>query len=133
MILSALSSNDEPLSEESFRATEVLQEAIAGMKSAGVAVEENEVSIKYIYRWHLLDIFLLDNIRNLWYNRGRKRENNMTNCIDITNLTTAQLDTLLNDLLAGKKTFKEAVAENPAPFSIIVKDEEKDEKDVKKL
>ena len=57
----------------------------------------------------------------------------MTNCIDITNLTTAQLDTLLNDLLAGKKTFKEAVAENPAPFSIIVKDEEKDEKDVKKL
>jgi len=57
----------------------------------------------------------------------------MTNCIDITNLTTAQLDTLLNDLLAGKKTFAEAVAENPAPFSIIVKDEEKDEKDVKKL
>tara|TARA_Y100001951_G_C11059165_1_gene139858 strand:- start:211 stop:384 length:174 start_codon:yes stop_codon:yes gene_type:complete len=57
----------------------------------------------------------------------------MTNCIDITNLTTAQLDTLLNDLLAGKKTFAEAVAENPSSFSIIVKDEEKDEKDVKKL
>ena len=57
----------------------------------------------------------------------------MTNCIDITNLTTAQLDTLLNDLLAGKKTFTEAVAENPSSFSIIVKDEEKDEKDVKKL
>ena len=57
----------------------------------------------------------------------------MNNCLDITNLTTAQLDTLLNDLLAGKKTFAEAVAENPAPFSIIVKDEEKDEKDVKKL
>ena len=57
----------------------------------------------------------------------------MNNCLDITNLTTAQLDTLLNDLLAGKKTFKEAVAENPSSFSIIVKDEEKDEKDVKKL
>ena len=57
----------------------------------------------------------------------------MTNCLDITNLTTAQLDTLLNDLLAGKKTFAEAVAENPSSFSIIVKDEEKDEKDVKKL
>ena len=43
-------SDDEPLNEESFRATEVLQEAIAGMKSAGVVVEENEVPIKYIYR-----------------------------------------------------------------------------------
>ena len=42
--------DDELLSEESFRATEVLQEAIAGMKSAGMAVEENEVPIKYIYR-----------------------------------------------------------------------------------
>ena len=57
----------------------------------------------------------------------------MTNCIDITNLTTAQLDTLLNDLLAGKKTFAEAVAENPSSFSIIIEDEEKDGKDVKKL
>ena len=57
----------------------------------------------------------------------------MTNCLDITNLTTAQLDTLLNDLLAGKKTFAEAVAENPSSFSIIIEDEEKDEKDVKKL
>ena len=57
----------------------------------------------------------------------------MTNCIDITNLTTAQLDTLLNDLLAGKKTFKEAVAENPSSFSIIIEDEEKDGKDVKKV
>jgi len=43
-------SDDEPLSEESFRTTEVLQEAISGMKSAGVVVEENEVPIKYIYR-----------------------------------------------------------------------------------
>ena len=43
-------SDEEPLSEESFRATEVLQEAIAGMKSADVVVEENEVPIKYIYR-----------------------------------------------------------------------------------
>ena len=57
----------------------------------------------------------------------------MTNCLDITNLTTAQLDTLLNDLLAGKKTFAEAVAENPSSFSVIFKDEEKEEKDVKKL
>ena len=57
----------------------------------------------------------------------------MNNCLDITNLTTAQLDTLLNDLLAGKKTFKEAVAENPSSFSIIIEDEEKDGKDVKKL
>ena len=57
----------------------------------------------------------------------------MNNCLDITNLTTAQLDTLLNDLLAGKKTFAEAVAENPSSFSIIIEDEEKDGKDVKKL
>jgi len=57
----------------------------------------------------------------------------MTNCIDITNLTSEQLDTLLNDLLAGKKTFKEAVAENPSSFSIIIEDEDKDGKDVKKL
>ena len=57
----------------------------------------------------------------------------MTNCIDITNLTSEQLDTLLNDLLAGKKTFAEAVAENPSSFSIIIEDEEKDEKDVKKV
>ena len=57
----------------------------------------------------------------------------MTNCIDITNLTSEQLDTLLNDLLARKKTFKEAVAENPSSFSIIIEDEEKDGKDVKKL
>ena len=42
--------DDELLSEESFRATEVVQEAIAGMKSAGVVVEENEAPIKYIYR-----------------------------------------------------------------------------------
>ncbi len=64
---------------------------------------------------------------------GTKRENNMTNCIDITNLTSEQLDTLLNDLTSGKKTFKQAVAENPASFSVIFKDEEKEQKDVKKL
>jgi len=45
-----LDDDDEALNEESFRATEVVQEAIAGMKSAGVVVEENEVPIKYIYR-----------------------------------------------------------------------------------
>ena len=64
---------------------------------------------------------------------GTKRENNMTNCIDITNLTSDQLDTLFKDLLSGKKTFKQAVAENPSSFSIIIEDEEKDGKDVKKL
>ena len=42
--------DEELLSEESFRATEVVQEAIAGMKSAGVIVDENEVPIRYIYR-----------------------------------------------------------------------------------
>ena len=42
--------DEELLSEESFRATEVVQEAIADMKSAGVVAEENEVPIKYIYR-----------------------------------------------------------------------------------
>jgi len=57
----------------------------------------------------------------------------MTNCIDITNLTTSELDTLFKDLTTGKKTFKEAVAENPSSFSIIIEDEEKDGKDVKKL
>ena len=42
--------DEELLSEESFRATEVVQEAIAGVKSAGVVVQENEVPIKSIYR-----------------------------------------------------------------------------------
>ena len=55
------------------------------------------------------------------------------NCIDITNLTYEQLDTLLKDLLAGKKTFKEAVAENPASYCVIIEDEEKEQKDVKKM
>ena len=65
---------------------------------------------------------------------GTKRENNMNpNCIDITNLTSDQLDTLFNDLTTGKKTFKQAVAENPASFSVIIEDEEKEQKDVKKL
>jgi hypothetical protein len=57
----------------------------------------------------------------------------MTNCIDITNLTSNQLDTLFKDLTTGKKTFKGAVAENPSSFSIIIEDEEKEQKDVKKL
>jgi len=43
-------SDEEPVSEELFCATEVVQEAIAGMKNAGVVVEENEAPIKYIYR-----------------------------------------------------------------------------------
>ena len=65
---------------------------------------------------------------------GTKRENTMKpNCIDITNLTSEELDTLFKDLTTGKKTFKQAVAENPAPFSVIIEDEEKEQKDVKKL
>ena len=43
-------SDEEPLRGESFRATEVVQEAITGIKSAGIAVTEKEGSIRYIYR-----------------------------------------------------------------------------------
>ena len=43
-------SDEEPLREESFCATEVVQEAISDLKSAGVVVEEKEVPIRYIYR-----------------------------------------------------------------------------------
>ena len=43
-------SDEEPVSEESFCTTEVLQEAISGMKSAAIVVEENEAPIRYIYR-----------------------------------------------------------------------------------
>jgi len=57
----------------------------------------------------------------------------MTNCIDITNLTSDQLDTLFNDLTTGKVTMKQAGAEIPAPFSVIIEDEEKEQKEVKKL
>ncbi len=55
------------------------------------------------------------------------------NCIDITNLTSEELDTLFKDLTTGKKTFKQAVAENPASYCVIVEDEEKEQKDVKKM
>jgi len=43
-------SDEEPLREESFCATEVVQEAISDLKSAGITAEEKEGSIKYIYR-----------------------------------------------------------------------------------
>ena len=43
-------SDEEPLSEESFCATEVVQEAISDLKSAGITAEEKEGSIRYIYR-----------------------------------------------------------------------------------
>ena len=43
-------SDEEPLREESFRATEVVQEAIADIKSSGVAAKKKEGSIRYIYR-----------------------------------------------------------------------------------
>ena len=43
-------SDEEPLRKESFRATEVVQEAIADIKSVGITAEEKEGSIRYIYR-----------------------------------------------------------------------------------
>jgi len=43
-------SDEEPVSEELFCATEVVQEAISNMKSAAIVVEENEAPIRYIYR-----------------------------------------------------------------------------------
>ena len=43
-------SDEEPVSEELFCTTEVVQEAISNMKSAAIVVEENEAPIKYIYR-----------------------------------------------------------------------------------
>jgi len=43
-------SDEEPLGEKLFCATEVIQDAIADIKSAGVTASENEVPIKHIYR-----------------------------------------------------------------------------------
>ena len=43
-------SDEEPVSEELFCTTEVVQEAISNMKSASIVVEENEAPIRYIYR-----------------------------------------------------------------------------------
>ena len=43
-------SDEEPVSEKRFCATEVVQGAIADIKSAGKVVSEKEVPIKYIYR-----------------------------------------------------------------------------------
>ena len=43
-------SDEEPLREESFRATEVVQEAISDIKSAGITAEEKEELNRYIYR-----------------------------------------------------------------------------------
>ena len=43
-------SDEEPVSEELFCTTEVVQEAISNMKSAAIVVEENEAPIRYIYR-----------------------------------------------------------------------------------
>ena len=43
-------SDEEPLREESFRATEVLQEAIADLKSSRTTALESKGSIRYIYR-----------------------------------------------------------------------------------
>ena len=43
-------SDEEPVSEKLFCATEVVQGAIADIKSANKVVPEKEVPIKYIYR-----------------------------------------------------------------------------------
>ncbi len=43
-------SDEEPVSEKRFCATKVLQEAMSDMKNADVEVDDNEGSIKYIYR-----------------------------------------------------------------------------------
>ena len=43
-------SDEEPVSEKRFCATKVLQEAMSDMKNADVEADDNEGSIKYIYR-----------------------------------------------------------------------------------
>ena len=43
-------SDKEPVSEKRFCATEVLQEAMSHLKNADVETDDNEVSIRYIYR-----------------------------------------------------------------------------------
>ena len=43
-------SDEEPVSEKRFCATEVLQEAMSHLKNADVETDDNEVSIRYIYR-----------------------------------------------------------------------------------
>ena len=42
--------DEEPFSEKRFCATEVLQEAMSHLKNADVEADDNEVSIRYIYR-----------------------------------------------------------------------------------
>ena len=43
-------SDEEPFSEKRFCATELVQGVIADMKNADVDADDNEVSIRYIYR-----------------------------------------------------------------------------------
>ena len=43
-------SDEEPFSEKRFCATELVQGVIADMKNADVDTDDNEVSIRYIYR-----------------------------------------------------------------------------------
>ena len=45
----------------------------------------------------------------------------MTNCLDITNLTTAKLEKLLKDILSGDTTFDEAV-KTVGGFTIIIEE-----------
>jgi hypothetical protein len=46
----------------------------------------------------------------------------MANCLDITNLTTPQLEQLLNDILAEDMTFDEAI-EIVGGYTINIEDE----------
>ena len=43
-------SDEEPVGEKRFCATEVLQEAMSHLKNADVEADDNEVSIRHIYR-----------------------------------------------------------------------------------
>ena len=52
----------------------------------------------------------------------------MPNTIDVTNMTSEQIETLLNDIVTGNKTFCEAVKESPGPMVTIT-----EENDVKKM
>ena len=45
----------------------------------------------------------------------------MTNCLDITNLTTTELEKLLKDILSGDTTFDEAV-KTVGGFTIIIEE-----------
>jgi|LWDU01.1.fsa_nt_gi hypothetical protein len=55
-------------------------------------------------------------------NLANNKDSNMANCLDITNLTTPQLEQLLNDILAEDMTFDEAI-EIVGGYTINIEDE----------